>query len=206
LASHNWKALTPRALAERASGKRLSSGAVSDYWLKKSWDYIRAEPTQWLRLLAKKWLMVWNAREVEGLGRFLYLSPMVLVTGVSKLDQSFWRAGSSGSRGAWLSRNEWRRLWLLYAMIVSFALSVAVFYVFGRYRFPLVPLLALFGRQGTSRNAGLVSQARMARTVCVFFVLLISAAFVNWPIYAFSGPDAAGYNNLSNAYYKQAGR
>ena len=25
-------------LAERASGKRLSSGAVSDYWLKKSWD------------------------------------------------------------------------------------------------------------------------------------------------------------------------
>ena len=52
-------------LAERALGRRLSPGEVSGYWLNKSLDYIRTEPANWVRLLGKKWLMVWNAREVE---------------------------------------------------------------------------------------------------------------------------------------------
>jgi hypothetical protein len=38
---------------------------VSDYWLQKSWDYIRSQTAQWLALLGKKWLLVWNAREIE---------------------------------------------------------------------------------------------------------------------------------------------
>jgi len=88
-------------------------------------------------------------------------------------------------------------------MIVSFALSVAVFYVFGRYRFPLVPLLALFAGKALAEMPAWYRKRGWRAQFAVFFVLLISAAFVNWPIYAFSGPDAAGYNNLSNAYYKQ---
>jgi tetratricopeptide (TPR) repeat protein len=190
-------------LAERASGKRLSSGAVSDYWLKKSWDYIRAEPTQWFRLLAKKWLMVWNAREVEDSDDFyIYRQWSWLLAFLSWINH-FGVLAPLAAAGAWLSRNEWRRLWLLYAMIVSFALSVAVFYVFGRYRFPLVPLLALFAGKALAEMPAWYCKRGWRAQFAVFFVLLISAAFVNWPIYAFSGPDAAGYNNLSNAYYKQ---
>ena len=190
-------------LAERASGKRLSSGAVSDYWLKKSWDYIRAEPTQWFRLLAKKWLMVWNAREVEDSDDFyIYRQWSWLLTFLSWITH-FGVLAPLAAAGAWLSRNEWRRLGLLYAMIVSFALSVAVFYVFGRYRFPLVPLLALFAGKALAEMPAWYRKRGWRAQFAVFFVLLISAAFVNWPIYAFSGPDAAGYNNLSNAYYKQ---
>ena len=190
-------------LAERASGKRLSSGAVSDYWLKKSWDYIRAEPTQWFRLLAKKWLMVWNAREVEDSDDFyIYRQWSWLLAFLSWINH-FGVLAPLAAAGAWLSRNEWRRLWLLYAMIVSFALSVAVFYVFGRYRFPLVPLLALFAGKALAEMPAWYRKRGWRAQFAVFFVLLISAAFVNWPIYAFSGPDAAGYNNLSNAYYKQ---
>ena len=191
-------------LAERASGKRLSSGAVSDYWLKKSWDYIRAEPTQWFRLLAKKWLMVWNAREVEDSDDFyIYRQWSWLLTFLSWITH-FGVLAPLAAAGAWLTCHEWRRLWLLYAMIVSFALSVAVFYVFGRYRFPLVPLLALFAGVALVGLPAL-SRARAWRAqFAVFSVLLVSAAFVNWPIYGFSGPGAAGYNNLSNAYYKQS--
>ena len=57
--------------------------------------------------------------------------------------------------GVVLTCPRWRDLWLLYAMILSLAASVAVFYVFGRYRFPLVPLLALFAGAGVigSRKA-----------------------------------------------------
>jgi tetratricopeptide (TPR) repeat protein len=190
-------------LAERASGRRLSSGAVSDYWLGKSWDYIRAEPTRWFRLLAKKWLMVWNAREVEDSDDFyIYGQWSWLLTFLSWINH-FGVLAPLAATGAWISRHEWRRLWLLYAMIVSFALSVAVFYVFGRYRFPLVPVLALFAGKALAELPALYRERGQRAQFAVFSVLLISAAVVNWPIYGFSGPGAAGYNNLSNAYYKQ---
>ena len=54
-----------KRLAERALGRSLTPGEVSDYWLQKSWDYIRSQPEKWFELLGKKWLMVWNAREIE---------------------------------------------------------------------------------------------------------------------------------------------
>ena len=190
-------------LAERASGKRLSSGAVSDYWLKKSWDYIRAEPTQWFRLLAKKWLMVWNAREVEDSDDFyIYRQWSWLLTFLSWITH-FGVLAPLAAAGAWLTRNEWRRLWLLYAMIISFALSVAVFYVFARYRFPLVPLLVLFAGAVLAELPTLYRNRAWRSLLGVFAVLLMTALIVDWPIYGISGPGAAGYNNLSNAYYKQ---
>ena len=40
------------------------------------------------------------------------------------------------------------QLWILYAMLVAYAASVALFYVFARYRYPLVPLLVLFAAAG----------------------------------------------------------
>ena len=52
---------------------------ISDFLLQKSWTYIRSEPLQWVRLLEKKWLMVWNAREVEDSDDFYIYSKWSLV-------------------------------------------------------------------------------------------------------------------------------
>src|SRR5258708_33555699 len=40
------------------------------------------------------------------------------------------------------------RLWILHAMTVAYAASVVLFYVFARYRYPLVPLLIVFAAAG----------------------------------------------------------
>ena len=190
-------------LAERAFGRRLSSGEVSDYWLKKSWGYIRIEPANWFRLLGKKWLMVWNAREVEDSDDFyIYRQWSWLLMLLSWINH-FGVLAPLAATGAWLTRNQWRRFWLLYAMIISFALSVAVFYVFARYRFPLVPLLALFAGAALAELSTSYRNRAWRSLLGVSFVAIISAAVVNWPLYDFSGPGAAGYNNLSNAYYKE---
>ncbi len=50
--------------------------------------------------------------------------------------------------GAALTARSWRRLWLLYVLAATYALSVALFYVFARYRFPLVPVLMLLAAGG----------------------------------------------------------
>lgn len=190
-------------LAERALGRHLSPGEVSDYWLKKSWNYIRTEPTKWFQLLAKKWLMVWNAREVEDSDDFyIYCQWSWLLTFFSWINH-FGVLAPLAAAGVWLTRNQWRRSWLLYAIIISFALSVTVFYVFARYRFPLVPLLALFAGAALAELPTLYRNRAWPSLLGVFAVLLMSGAIVNWPIYGISGPGTAGYNNLSNAYYKQ---
>ena len=46
--------------------------------------------------------------------------------------------------GAWMTRAAWRRLWILYASFITLMLSVVIFYVLARYRFPAVPVAALF--------------------------------------------------------------
>jgi tetratricopeptide (TPR) repeat protein len=190
-------------LAERALGRELTAGEVSDYWFEKSWNYVLSTPAEWLRLLAKKWLMVWNAREVEDSDDFyIYQQWSWLLTVFGWLNH-FGILTPFAAVGLWLTRQQWRRLWLLYAMALSMALSVTLFFVFGRYRFPLVPLLALFAGAGIVQLARLYKEQAWRQLIVAAGFLLASAVIVNWPIYAVRGPGAGGYNNLSNAYYKQ---
>jgi tetratricopeptide (TPR) repeat protein len=190
-------------LAGRALRRRVSPGEVSDYWLGKSLDYIRSEPLDWLRLFAKKWLMVWNAREVEDSDDlYIYRRWSWLLMFLSRIGH-FGILAPLAAAGIWLSRKEWRRLWPLWGMIVSLSLSVAVFYVFARYRFPLVPLLALFAGAALAQLASLYREQEWRASLGALSILTLSAVAVNLPIYGFSGPGAAGFNNLSNAYYKQ---
>src|SRR5262249_25308262 len=39
---------------------------------------------------------------------------------------------------------DWRRLWVLHALLLSYAASVLLFFVTARYRYPLLPILILF--------------------------------------------------------------
>jgi tetratricopeptide (TPR) repeat protein len=189
-------------LAERETGRKMTPGEVSDFWLQKSWTYIRTEPFQWARLLGKKWLMVWNAREVEDSDDFYIYSKWSLVLTILGWITHFGVLAPLAALGIWVSRRQWRGLWLLYAMILSLALSVAIFYIFGRYRFPLVPLLTLFAGAAVAELGNLFRNRGRSLAVA-FVVLLASALIVNWPIYGIHGPGSVGYNNLSNAYYKQ---
>lgn len=190
-------------LAERALGRRLSPGEVSDYWLGQSLNFIRSGPIQWLRLLTKKWLMVWNVREVEDSDDlYIYRQWSWILMVLSSIGH-FGILVPLAAAGVWLTRNKWRRLWLLWAMIVSLALSVALFYVFARYRFPLVPLLALFAGAGVTQLTALYREQKWRSALGALAILVLSGLVVNWPLYGFSGPGGAGYNNLSNAYYKQ---
>jgi len=192
-----------KRLAERALGRSLTPGEVSDYWLQKAWDYIRSQPGQWFELIGKKWLMVWNAREIEDSDDYyIYKQWSWLLSFLGRINH-FGILAPLAAVGLWLTRHQWRRLWLLYAMIVALASSVAVFYVFGRYRFPLVPLLALFAGAGLVESARLYRQRHWRSLVAGLALFALVGIVANWPFYGVQGPGPAGYNNLSNAYYKE---
>jgi tetratricopeptide (TPR) repeat protein len=191
-----------KRLAERALGRSLTAGEVSDYWLQRSWDYIRSQPGQWLALLGKKWLLVWNAREIEDSDDFYIYRQWSRLLNFLGWINHFGILVPLAVMGVFLTVKRWRHLWFLYAMILSLAASVAVFYVFGRYRFPLVPFLALFAGAGITAAVALY-QKKNFRLLTIAAVLLLSTGIVvNWPI-GFRGPGPGGYNNLANAYSKE---
>ena len=191
-----------KRLADRAIGRDLSAGEVSDYWFHRSVDYIQRAPGDWLALLAKKWLMVWNRRELEDSDDFYIYQQWSWLLKVLGWFAHFGLLAPLAAAGLWFTRHQWRRLWLLYAMILGLAASVAVFYVFGRYRYPLVPVLVLFAGAAVAA-LWRRSKERKRQDAYAAVIFIVVAVVVNWPIYEYRGPGAGGYNNLSNAFYRQ---
>ena len=192
-----------KRLAERVLGRSLTAGEVSDYWLQQSWDYIRSQTDHWLGLLGKKWLLVWNAREIEDSDDFYIYQRWSWLLSFLAWINHFGILVSLAVMGIFLTATQWRQLWLLYAMILAFATSVTIFYVFGRYRFPLVPFLGLFAGAGVAAAVTLYQKKRFRPLIIAGAIALTTAIIVNWPLMGFKGPGPSGYNNLANAYSKE---
>jgi tetratricopeptide (TPR) repeat protein len=129
-------------LAETAAGRRLSPGEVSDFWLARAFHDIRQAPGAWLALVGRKLLLTFNTAEVVDTESIEAYAEHSRVLGTL-----FWFDFGVilplAAIGVWQSRREWKRLALLYAIAGSLALSVALFYVLARYRYPIVPVVLL---------------------------------------------------------------
>src|SRR5712692_7542990 len=135
-------------LSEHAMGRPLTPSEVSSYWTDRAMGFITSRPGAWLKLVGRKFVLLWNAGEAldtesqeshaewstplrvgARFGNFGILVPLAVF----------------GALVAWPDR---RRLWVFYVMALAYAASVIMFYVFARSRFPLVPFLVLFAAQG----------------------------------------------------------
>jgi tetratricopeptide (TPR) repeat protein len=136
-------------LAREATGRPLSAGEVSDYWWDRAFREIRQRPSSWLRLLARKAMLTVAAAEpvdTESLDAYAGTSRIL---GLLRWF-TFGVVLALAVPGLWITRARWRRLWVLHASFVVLALSVVMFYVFARYRYPLVPVAMLFAAAGVA--------------------------------------------------------
>lgn len=190
-------------LAEQVAGGALSAKQVSDYWLGRSLEYIREQPLAWLRLLWRKWLIVWNTREIEDSDDFYLYQNWSWLLAVLAWVNHFGLLAPLAAMGIAVSIAQGRRVWLLYLFIFSFAASVALFFVFGRYRFPLVPLLALFAAAAIVEVISLCKRYQYKKLASYAGMFLSAAVLVHWPVVGRPGPSASGYTYLANGYAKQ---
>jgi tetratricopeptide (TPR) repeat protein len=131
-------------VAEKSLGRHLTPGEVSSYWWSRSFAWIQAHPGAWAALLAKKALVTWNRAELpdsESLEVYADYSPVLAALGAVF---GFGVLVVLAAPGMVLSWRASPRPVLLYLMLFGFSAAVAAFYVFARYRFPMVPILALF--------------------------------------------------------------
>lgn len=136
-------------IAESAAGRPLTPSEVSGYWRDRAFSDIRQDPAGWLRLLAKKTWLTLSA------GEPLDTESLEAYTSFSRLLRwlRWWNFGAVMALavfGAWMTRRRWRQYAVLYAIFAVMAVSVIAFFVFARYRYPLVPVAMLFAAAGVA--------------------------------------------------------
>src|SRR5262245_27215815 len=138
-------------LAEQASGRSLTPGEVSRFWTLRAFTFVRSHPIDWLALLARKLALTFNAFEITDTeSQGVYAEWSSLLRALQPFD--FGVVLALAVFGAVLTWGAWQRLWIFYAVGATYALSVVAFYVFARYRFPLVPMLMLFAAGGIAKG------------------------------------------------------
>jgi tetratricopeptide (TPR) repeat protein len=184
-------------LAERALGRRLDGAEVSSYWTDRALTFIRSQPLDWLMLTARKVALLANATEVLDtesqysyaewsapirfggrIGHFGFLVPLALF-------------------GIWATWPERRRLRILYALATAYAASVVMFYVFARYRFPMVPFLVLLASEGLASAASFLRGVSSVRGALAVASVVVAAVLANWPLLSVDLMRAITETNLA---------
>jgi tetratricopeptide (TPR) repeat protein len=212
------------AEAQRRTGREMRPTEISRYWFSESFRWIGSRPGDWLRLQWLKLRNYWGAYEVpDNLDYYLYreeapvlrlpLPGFGLLTPLALL----------GAALAWRRRG-WPRALLLFLLVYSS--SVILFFVFSRYRLPMMPAMMPFAGHALVESARRVRAALTgggSRRPALVAVGLGLAFFlgVNLPVSAPAAywsyrlaerlhlprrleSTAAGHYNLGLSYAEQA--
>ena len=186
-------------IAEEAMGRELTPKEVSDYFMSESLAYIKGDPVGWMKLLGTKTLLMINATEtIDTEDQYTHASWSILLRTTGMIFH-FGTLFPLAIIGIWLTRRDWRKLLWAHMMLIAFAASVIGFFVFGRYRFPLVPLLIVFTGPAITmlydqwRDQGAKMVVRYAPVVLGLVVLC------NLPIVDTTEARSVTYSNFGGA-------
>src|SRR5262249_50871927 len=169
-------------LAERAVGHALTPAQVSSYWTDKALAFMTSRPGAWLALMGRKTALLWNATEMvdtESQEAHAEWSLPLRIGGVVRHFGIVVRLALFRVIVTWPMRS---RLWILYAMTLESAASVVMFYVFARYRYPLVPLLILFAAAGVVALPAVIRSRQLTGGAWTLAAVAAAAVFCNWPM------------------------
>ena len=191
--SPEFERIDATEVAEASVGRSLSPAEVSSYWTGRALGYITSEPLDWLQLTGRKVLLLINRDEMldtESQESYATYSLPLRALGWFGHFGVLIPLAALGLIVTWTDRH---RLWIVHALALTYAASVVMFYVFARYRFPLVPFLLLFAIAGLSQyRRALTSWATGAAVLAI-------AVAANIPMLSPQLMQAITENNLGTA-------
>lgn len=131
--------VTTSAYVERATGRAPSPSEVSHYWFDRAMRDVRHDPGRALALLGRKVALFFNGYEVPQIESFdvhARETPWLRVLLVRA-----WFVIPFAILGMLVAGRKSR---LLAAYVLTYAASIAIFFVTGRYRSQVIPILSLF--------------------------------------------------------------
>ena len=198
-----FERLDAKEVAEETVGRALSPSEVSSFWAGRAFGYITSQPLAWLKLTGRKILLLVNRTEMldtEAQESYAEFSTPLKVLGWVGHFGILMPLAILGMFATWPDR---RRLAIVYALAIAYAASVVMFFVFARYRYPLVPFLILFAVAPFDSRAREYLASTFAqgnsRKWLVAAALAGIAIFSNWPVLSPTLMRSITENNLATA-------
>lgn len=171
-----------RKIAEREARGPLQASQVSSYWRRQAFAWTRDHPKEATRLTATKLALLLNRREAADSEDIDSHSEDSAVLQACAAVGNFGTLAPLAAAGIFLSRRRWRCVSWFYLFLVAYGGSVLAFFVLDRYRYPLVPVIAIFAAAGIICAIVAWRRRTMSESMVVGLLLLITAIGSNWPI------------------------
>lgn len=208
-------------MAEQNVGRKLTRSEVSSYYMQRAVHFIRTHPGDWLGLMGRKFMLTWNAVEIADTeDQYSFADWSLPLRWTDRLFH-FGVLAPLASLGIWVTWRQRKRVWLLYVMALAYTAGIVLFYVFARYRLPLVPFLIVFAAAGVAglcervityaRGVWLAEPGEFDRNALATMAgsvvtVLIVALFCNLPGFTVTSKDrmrAVTHNNVGAALIDQ---
>ncbi len=168
--------VTTRGFVEQQTGRELSPAEVSAYWFGRARDEIDASPARWGILLARKVALYFNGYEAPQIESFDVQRRQL--PWLRALFVPLWFIMVFGLLGMLLSMRAWSRYGILLGYVLAGVVSIAWFFIAGRYREPVAPVLCLFAGHAL---VAMPSRLRSFRTGAAFVVGALALLFATYP-------------------------
>lgn len=196
--------LSGQRYAEKITGRKLTPAEASSFWYKRGTDYISQDPGGAFLLTVKKFLLFWGGEENP---QSFIMNPDYFSSNFSKVLQlpltSFLFVSLLAIAGIILSWKEKGKFSVLYLFTAAYILSTVIFFVNGRFRLALTPLLIIFASYSiTATFEKLKSseyRALKAPAVTAALFIIIYTFFVPKPVYN----DYDAYLSMGNIYFDE---
>jgi len=153
-AGWGWDTVTK--IAGKAEGRSLTPKEVDNYYWQAGWHEITSDPLGWAKLMIRKTWLFWNHLEISNDRDIYYHAHRYPIIG--------WLLGIGVSLffplalvGIWVYFQD-RRVMVIYLILLIYQEVVVFFFVNGRFRHPLTPLLIILAAGGVKWIAEIVSK------------------------------------------------
>lgn len=201
-----------RGLAARQGLDSIKYSEANRYFYRQAFSFIASNPRLFLRNLGMKTLLLFGPHEITNDTVMEYdkqfsqvLGPMPGFPWVFALflfGVLLFIVNPSGS----LQNNASRVRpfgWLLLLSVFFYSLSVVIYFIAGRYRVPIIPVMLLFSAYGVVQLAHLLKARRWVAGGVAGLVLVVLIPLTHWNITGYVPSEATWHLRRAMAYTAQ---
>lgn len=166
--------------ATREAGKALTPAEASSFWAKKTVDFIKNNPGDFIELLDKKIIYLLNGFENSDNADIYYQRNKSTLYSILLWDKFIYFPYGLLLPlvfvGIILCGSHRKKLWPLYLFLLAYIPSIVLFLVTARHRLPLIPVLIIIAAGGLVylfENFKKISMLKKVLTAVLFLVLVI---------------------------------
>jgi len=189
-----------RTRAETVAGRKLKPSEASAYWFGEAFRFIRQNPGDWLKLMWTKTRLFWNWYEVPDNQSFYFFSRYSRLLRLPL--PGFRLVAALALAGMVLCAPHWRKYLMLYLVIVLYSGTVIAYYLFGRYRIPMVPVLIVFAACVVTAIPSMLTEKRYLKLGITGLLTSAFLGFLSMHVHpeSYAVDKANGYSRLGDAY------